>query len=125
MESFGRERVQCRNSNRRLMKQVNLLSPRSGPCASASLHEGLEAMLPTNLLALPDSPKCSLGMANLVDAARSGLRQRWLRVKHWQNGAVALRWAAASLEETEKNCRPITGHEQLETLQAHSLKSSP
>jgi hypothetical protein len=40
-------------------------------------------------------------------------------VTNWQHGAMALRWAAASLVETEKNYRRIMGHEQLWMLKAH------
>ena len=38
---------------------------------------------------------------------------------NWKNGAMALRWAAASFVETEKNYRRIVGYDQLWILRAH------
>ena len=41
------------------------------------------------------------------------------RVTNWKNGAMALRWAAASFVETEKSYRRIIGYDQLWMLRAH------
>ena len=38
---------------------------------------------------------------------------------HWKNGAMALRWAAASFVETEKSCRRIVDFDRLWMLKAH------
>ena len=38
---------------------------------------------------------------------------------NWKNGAMALRWAAASFIETEKSYRRIVGFDQLWMLKAH------
>ena len=92
---------------------------RDWPSASASLREGLEEMFTINRLGLPGSLRRCLGTTNLLDATHAGMRQRTRRVTHWQNGAMAVRWAAASLVETEKNYRRIMGHEQLWMLKAH------
>ena len=89
------------------------------PSAAASLREGLEEMFTINRLGLPSSLRRCLGTTNLIDATHSGMRQRTRRVTNWQHGAMALRWAAASLVETEKNYRRIMGHEQLWMLKAH------
>jgi putative transposase len=92
---------------------------RDWPSAAASLREGLEEMFTINRLGLPSSLRRCLGTTNLVDATHSGMRQRTRRVTNWQHGAMALRWSAASLLETEKNYRRIMGHEQLWMLKAH------
>ena len=92
---------------------------RDWPSAAASLREGLEDMFTINRLGLPSSLRRCLGTTNLVDATHSGMRQRTRRVTNWQHGAMALRWSAASLLETEKNYRRIMGHEQLWMLKAH------
>jgi putative transposase len=92
---------------------------RDWPSAAASLREGLEEMFTINRLGLPSSLRRCLGTTNLVDATHSGMRQRTRRVTNWQHGAMALRWAAASLVETEKNYRRIMGHEQLWMLKAN------
>ena len=44
-----------------------------------------------------------------IDSTHSGVRQKTRRVTNWKNGAMALRWAAASFVETEKSYRRIIG----------------
>ena len=63
-----------------------------------------------------DHPSAS---TNLIDSTHSGVRQKTRRVTHWKNGAMALRWAAASFVETEKSYRRIIGYHQLWMLRAH------
>ncbi len=76
-------------------------------------------MFTINRLGLrPRLGKC-LGSTSLIDSSHSGVRQKTRRVTNWKNGAVALRWAAASFPETEKNYRRIMGYDQLWTLKAH------
>ncbi len=41
------------------------------------------------------------------------------RVTHWQDGSMALRWAAASLVATEKNFRKLLGYKLLWMLQGY------
>jgi transposase-like protein len=98
---------------------------RDWPSAAASLREGLEEMFTINRLGLPGSLRRCLGTTNLLDSTHSGMRQRTRRVTNWQNGAMAVRWAAASLAETEKNYRRIMGHEQLWMLKAHLDDENP
>ncbi len=47
------------------------------------------------------------------------MRQKTRRVTNRKNGAMALRWAAASFVESEKAYRRIIGYEQLWILKAH------
>ena len=72
-----------------------------------------------NRLGLPPRLRKCLGSTNLIDSTHSGVRQKTRRVTNWKNGAMALRWAAASFVETEKSYRRIIGYDQLWMLRAH------
>ena len=76
-------------------------------------------MFTINRLNLPGSLRRCLATTNLIDSTHSGVRQRTRRVTNWKNGSMALRWAAASFVETEKNYRRIMGYEDLWMLKAH------
>ena len=91
---------------------------RDWPSAAASLREGLAEMFTINRLGLPSSLRRCLGSTNLIDNGHSALRERTRRVKRWQNGTMALRWATASLEAASKNFRRIMGHQHLWMLKA-------
>ena len=91
---------------------------REWPSAAASLREGLGEMFTINRLSLPSSLRRCLGSTNLIDNSHSALRERTRRVKHWQSGTMALRWAAASLEAASKNFRRIMGYQHLWMLKA-------
>ncbi len=75
-------------------------------------------MFTINRLGLPSSLRRCLGSTNLIDNSHSAIRERTRRVKHWKNGTMALRWAAASLEAASKNFRRIMGYEHLWMLKA-------
>jgi len=75
-------------------------------------------MFTINRLGLPSSLRRCLGATNLIDNSHSALRERTRRVKRWQSGTMALRWAAASLEAASKNFRRIMGHRHLWMLKA-------
>ena len=92
---------------------------RDHPSAAASLREGLSEMFTINRLGLPPRLRKCLGSTNLIDSTHSGVRQKTRRVTNWKNGAMALRWAAASFVETEKSYRRIIGFDQLWMLKAH------
>lgn len=92
---------------------------RDWPSAAASLREGLEEMYTINRLNLPGSLRRCLASTNLIDSTDSGVRQRTRRVTYWQDGSMALRWAAAGFVETEKHYRRIMGYEHLWVLKAH------
>jgi putative transposase len=92
---------------------------RDHPSAAASLREGLTEMFTINRLGLPPRLRKCLGTTNLIDSTHSGARLKTRRVTNWKNGAMALRWAAASFVETEKSYRRIIGYDQLWMLKAH------
>jgi putative transposase len=91
---------------------------RDWPSAARSLREGLEEMYTINRLGLPGELRRCLSSTNLIDSTDSGVRQRTRRVTNWQDGLMALRWAAAGFLETEKHYRRIMGYQQLWILKA-------
>jgi putative transposase len=91
---------------------------RNHPHAAASLREGLDEMFTINRLGLPSKLRRCLGTTNLIDNGHSAARDRMRRVKHWQSGAMALRWTAAAFDAASKGFRRIMGHEHLWMLKA-------
>lgn len=89
------------------------------PGAAGSLREGLAELFTINRLGLPATLRRCLGTTNLIDSSHSGAREKVGRVKHWQDGQMALRWTAAAMLETQKSFRKIMGHHQLWMLRAH------
>ena len=101
------------------LEQLARWLERDQPSAAASLREGLAEMFTINRLGLPPRLKKCLGSTNVIDSTHSGVRKKTRRVTNWKNGAMALRWAAASFVETEKSYRRIIGYDQLWILKAH------
>jgi putative transposase len=85
--------------------------------AADSLREGLHEMFTLNRLDLPASLCRCLATTNLIDSSHSGIREKTHRISHWQNEAMALRWAATSLLATAGKFRRIMGYQQLWILQ--------
>ncbi len=100
------------------LEQLASWLEREHPSAASSLREGLAEMFTINRLGLPAALRRCLGTTNLLDSSHSGVRQRTGRVSNWQDGSMALRWAGAAFEATEKSFRRIMGHEQLWILKA-------
>jgi transposase-like protein len=91
---------------------------REWPSAAGSLREGMSELFTINRLGLPSSLRRCLGTTNLIDNSHSAVRERTRRVKHWQDGAMALRWTAASFAASAEHFRRIMGHEHLWMLKA-------
>lgn len=91
---------------------------REWPSAAGSLREGLEELFTINRLGLPAKLRRCLGTTNVIDNSHAALRERTRRVKHWQSGAMALRWAAAAFEASSEGFRRIMGYEHLWMLKA-------
>jgi transposase-like protein len=91
---------------------------REWPSAAGSLREGLTELFTINRLGLPAKLRRCLGTTNVIDNSHAALRERTRRVKHWQSGAMALRWAAAAFEASSKGFRRIMGYEHLWMLKA-------
>jgi putative transposase len=87
--------------------------------AAGSLREGLEELFTINALGLPTALCRCLGTTNLLDAAHSGTRGLVRRVSTWRDGAMAQRWVAAAMVETEKHFKRIHGYKQLWMLESN------
>jgi transposase-like protein len=96
----------------RLKKQAKWLE-REYPDAAASLREGLEESFTINTLGLgPKLRKC-LATTNVIENRNGETRRRTNRVSQWRDGAMVLRWAAASYVDAERRFRKIIGYEDL------------
>jgi transposase-like protein len=93
------------------------------PGAAGSLREGLEEMFTVNRLGLSASLRRCLGTTNIIESPQSTVRRLTHKVDHWQDGSMALRWAATSFTEAQKTMRKISGHKDLYQLKA-SLEES-
>jgi len=111
-------RLEAKEGEAQLEKQAQWLE-REWPSAAASLREGLSEMFTINRLGIPATLRRCLGSTNIIESSFSGTRGKTYKVTHWQNGAMALRWAASALIATEKNFRKIIGAHQLWQLKAY------
>lgn len=87
--------------------------------AAGSLREGLEELFTVQALGLPRELRRCLATTNLLDAAHSGTRGLLRRVGRWRDGAMAQRWVAAAMVETEKHFKKVHGYKQLWMLEAN------
>jgi len=111
-------RLPASQGEARLEKEAQALE-KDHPSAAASLREGLAEMFTVNRLGLPAPLSRGLCSTNVIESSFSGARSKTRRVTHWQDGSMALRWAASSMVATEKNFRKLTGHKLLWMLQAY------
>lgn len=89
------------------------------PSAAASLREGLSEMFTVSRMTVSAALLRCLCSTNVIESSFSGTRNKTRRVTNWQDGSMALRWAAAGLVATEKKFRKIHGHNELWMLKAH------
>jgi transposase-like protein len=101
-------RLPASQGEARLEKEAQILE-KDYPSAAASLREGLVEMFTVNRLGLPAPLSRCLCSTNVIESSFSGSRSKTRRVTNWQDGSMALRWAAASLVATEKNFRKLAG----------------
>ncbi len=87
--------------------------------AAGSLREGLEELFTVQALGLPRELRRCLATTNLLDAAHSGTRGLLRRVGRWRDGAMAERWVAAAMVETEKHFKKVHGYRQLWMLESN------
>ena len=92
---------------------------REWPSAAASLREGLAELFTVNRIGLPLALRRCLTTTNIIDSSHAGVRQHTRCVSRWRNGEMAVRWAATTFCETEKNFRRVTGYQHLWMLKAH------
>jgi putative transposase len=111
-------RLPAAEGEARLEKEARALE-RDHPSAAASLREGLSEMFTVNRLGLPAPLSRCLCSTNVIESSFSGARNKTRRVTHWQDGSMALRWAAAGLVATEKKFRKLQGYKLLWMLKAY------
>lgn len=110
-------KLDAKEGTAQLQKYATWLE-RDWPSAANSLREGLNEMFTINRLGLPSELRRCLGTTNLIDNGHSALRDRVRRVKHWQNGSMALRWTAVAFDAIAKGFRRIMGYRHLWMLKA-------
>ena len=111
-------RLPASQGEARLEKEAQALE-KDHPSAAASLREGLAEMFTVNRLGLPAPLSRGLCSTNVIESSFSGARSKTRRVTHWQDGSMALRWAASSMVATEQNFRKLLGYKLLWMLQAY------
>jgi putative transposase len=116
-------RLPASEGEARLEKEAQALK-KAHPSAAASLREGLAEMFTVNRLGLPAPLSRGLCSTNMIESSFSGARSKTRRVTHWQDGSMALRWAAAGLVATEKNFRKLLGYKLLWMLKAYLDEST-
>src|SRR5215472_13881631 len=87
------------------------------PMAARSLREGLEETLTLQKLGINTRLAHCLSSTNMIESCFSHSGSMSQRVKHWRDGHVVLRWAAATLRRAEKSFRRVRGFEHLAQLQ--------
>lgn len=103
---------------RRLLEHLAQQLENAHPGAAASLREGLDETLTVMRLKLPRGLARVLSSTNLIENLFSRVREISRRVRHWQGGAMALRWTAAGVLEAERGFRRVVGCEAMPKLLA-------
>jgi putative transposase len=101
---------------RQLLENLARSLERGHPGAAASLREGLDETLTVMRLDLPESLERVLSSTNLIENLFSPVRELARQVRHWQSGAMILRWCAAGMLEAERNFRKVVGYRALTKL---------
>jgi len=100
------------------LKQQAAWLEKSYPSAASSLLEGLEETFTVNRLGLSATLRRCLSTTNLIENPNSGVRRMTGRVSRWQDGRMALRWAASAFLEVEKRFRRVMGYRDLWMLES-------
>jgi len=88
------------------------------PGAAAAVREGLAETLTVNRLGAAGSLLRTLESTNPVESMIEIVRDHATRVKHWESGEMALRWAAAGMLAAEAQFRRVKGYRELPLLAA-------
>ena len=86
--------------------------------AAESLKEGLEETLTVHKLQITGLLRKSLATTNPLESCFSGVRTTTGRVKRWQGGNMAQRWAVAALLRAEKKFKRVKGYKDIPKLDA-------
>jgi transposase-like protein len=88
------------------------------PGAAASLREGLADTVTVNRLGITGSLLKTVESTNPCESMIEIVRDHSRRVKRWQHGEMALRWAAAGMLAAEAQFRRVRGFKQMPQLVA-------
>lgn len=88
------------------------------PDAAASLREGLTDTLTVTRLGITGSLLKTVVSTNPMESMIEIVRAHARNVKHWQNGDMRLRWAAAGMLAASSQFRRVKGYRQLPLLAA-------
>lgn len=91
---------------------------KESPSAAASLREGIDELLTTKRLGLPDAIERAVSTTNLLESALAQVRGRTRNIKRWRGGAMILRWAGAAFDHAGKRWNRIRGHREIPFLLA-------
>lgn len=86
------------------------------PGAAASLREGLPETLMLTRLGVSGSLRRTLESTNPMESMIEIVRDHARRVKRWESGEMALRWAAAGMVAAEAQFRRVKGYRELPAL---------
>ena len=86
------------------------------PGAAASLREGLPETLTVLRLGVPPTLARTLRSTNAIESMIEICREHAKNVKHWRDGQMALRWAAAGMIQAGNQFRRVNGHLHLPAL---------
>jgi putative transposase len=88
------------------------------PGAAASLREGLDDTLTLTRLGIAGSLRRTLESTNPMESMIEIVKTHARRVKNWESGEMALRWAAAGMLAAEAQFRRVQGYRELPILAA-------
>lgn len=108
----------ARQGEAQLRRLVERLEAKGEEAAARSLAEGMEETLTCVRLNVPAELRKSLRSTNIIESVFSRHEGVAHRVKRWQNGNQALRWAAAALALAERGFHPLGTPEQWAQLAA-------
>jgi transposase-like protein len=114
MDDAERAETLIRNLARRLERDWNGVS--------ASILEGIDEMLTVTRLGLPRELRRSLACTNIIENVMGTVRRVCRNVKYWRSPSMALRWAAAAMQEAIKGFRRLKAYKHLPALRAALAK---
>ncbi|MGH8571112.1 MAG: IS256 family transposase [Gammaproteobacteria bacterium] len=102
----------------RELEQIARSLDRKRPGAAASLREGLADTVTVNRLGVAGSLLQTVESTNPIESMIEIVRDHSRRVKRWQHGEMALRWAATGMLAAEDQFRRVKGYRELPQLLA-------
>ena len=114
MDDAERAETLIRNLARRLERDWNGVS--------ASILEGIDEMLTVTRLGLPRELRRSLACTNIIENVMGTVRRVCRNVKYWRSPSMALRWAAAAMQEAVTGFRRLKAYKHLPALRAALAK---